>query len=340
MLHTPNPSLPPVLLQRQKIEIGVKLDYNQMHLKKLPSHLIKEVNMKKFSILLIFLCLCAMTRYGFAAQANTIDELASMVSIEKCAECHEDIHDQWASSLHSKSLTDSRVIRVWRTFILSGLDKKGMPRTSLKFICLSCHAPQATIYGSDQLIEQIASLIVTAADDPDQSKRQQAVAELSKLNVNCIICHNLKGAKDGKPQPKTIYGPEDPEDVPHKEEFGFETVKSDFLKTSEYCAQCHHGCPPGMSSKKCPTQYTSYKEHYLAKGGDKTCQQCHMPVEDEMISHRFPGAEDPEFAKTGIELRLYVSPTQYAYHLENRIVPGLIIDAGVKNKAGHIMPHG
>jgi hypothetical protein len=294
--------------------------------------------MKKFLALLLFSSLVMLPLLAYGNQATTIDELAAMYDSSKCADCHEDTHDEWKSSLHSQSVTDSRVIRVWRTFILSGMDKKGIPRSALKDICLNCHAPQVKD-ATPEVSAKIADLVVIAADDKDASKREAALKELGKLNVNCLVCHNMKAAEDGKPHAKTIYGPKDPADVPHKDEFGFDTVKTDYLKNVEFCAQCHHGCPPGMSSEKCPTQFTSYKEHYLAKGGDKTCQQCHMKGED-IASHKFPGLFDIEFAKTGLELTLNASPTEYAYHLENRIVPAVIVNTQLKNVAGHIIPHG
>jgi len=275
-----------------------------------------------------------------AEQATTIDELAQMYNIEACADCHEEIYDEWKGSWHSQSLTDSRVIRTWRTFILSGLDQKGLPRSTLKNICLVCHAPQIK-YATDEVAARIADLIVTAADDPDVAKREAAVKELSKINVNCLICHNMKAVPGGQAQAKTIYSIRDDIDTePHKEEIGFDTIKSEYLTKAKFCSECHHGCPPGMPSTICPTLWTSYQEHYIAHGGTKICQDCHMQQGEDHKMHNFPGITDIEFAKTGIDLILHASPTQYAYHLENKIVPAVIINVQVKNISGHGIPHG
>ena len=280
---------------------------------------------------------------AFSAPATTIDELAKMYSIEKCAECHKDlndIHSEWKDSWHAKSLIDSRVIRVWRTFILNGLDKDGLPRKELKGACLKCHAPQID-NATDEVAVKIAELVVTAADDKDAAKRDAAIKELSKVNINCLICHNMKATPDGKPEAGAVYGPKGPEKIdptPHEEE-KIKSIKSDFLKTSEFCAQCHHGCDPSISSEMCPTLFTNYKEHYIKQGGTKTCQDCHMQGTDYK-SHKFPGIMDVDFAKTGIELTLNASPTQYVYHLENKIVPAAIVNIQLKNTAGHGIPHG
>jgi hypothetical protein len=269
----------------------------------------------------------------------TIDELAAKYSIETCIECHEDVHKEWSRSWHAQSIIDPRVLRTWRTFIVRGLDASPTAkRRDLKDVCLPCHAPHTKDI-SDELVVKIAGLIVTAVDDKDAHKRETAIKELSKININCLICHNLKGSQDGKPRDKTIYGPRGSGVDEHKDKLGFETVKSVFLPTPEFCAQCHHGCPPGTPSTICPTVYSSYREDYVAGGGTKRCQDCHMKGEDG-VSHRFPGVYEIDNVKKGIELTVKALPTTYVYHLENRMVPALVLKVNVKNTAGHIIPHG
>lgn len=295
--------------------------------------------MRLFITLVFLISVVIVPQLALADPAKTIDELAAMYNTDKCGECHEDIHNEWKSSWHSKSIIDSRVIRVWRTFIVSGLDKKGIPRSMLKDICLPCHAPQ-TKDAAPEVSGAIADLVITAADDKDTAKREAALNELSKISVNCLICHNMKAVPGGGSQAKTIYGPKDPSAAaPHKEELGFETVKTDYLSQAKFCSECHHGCPPGMPSSLCPTLWTSYNEHYLTHGGTKTCQECHMQGKDYKM-HKFPGIDEPEFAETGIDLVLNASATEFAYHLENKIVPAVLVNVKVKNVSGHGIPHG
>lgn len=149
----------------------------------------------------------------------------------------------------------------------------------------------------------------------------------------------MKALPGGNPRPKTIYGSGGSGAVEHKEALGAETRISGFMKTPEFCAQCHHGCPPGMPSSICPTIWTSYKESYIARGGNKTCQDCHMSGADKK-SHRFPGIYEEPMLKRGIELTLDAEPTRYVYHLENRMVPAVVMNVKVKNTAGHGIPHG
>jgi mono/diheme cytochrome c family protein len=270
------------------------------------------------------------------------DELVAPYDSSKCKDCHEDIHGEWAKSWHAKTITDPRTLRSFRTFIKSGVDNlPEVKRTMLRDMCLMCHVPAAR-NASDELAEEIAGLVVTAVDDKDAAKREAATKELSKLNINCLTCHGIEnpgGLPAGTFKPNTIFGPGDAEDPPHKDEIGFETVTDENMKKSEFCMPCHHGCPPGMSSKECPTQWTVYQEHYLAHGGDKTCQECHMQG-DGGASHRFPGIYEKDFAKTGIELTIDAVPTKYIYHLENRSVPAVVMSVHLKNKTAHDIPHG
>ncbi len=114
--------------------------------------------------------------------------------------------------MHSKSFSDPRTLQTWRTFIKQGLDKEDhLTRMDIKSHCLWCHAPHIK-YATDELVAEIIDMIITAVDDPDKSKRDAAVNELSKLNLNCYGCHNMFALKDGywgnKPEkePSTVHG--------------------------------------------------------------------------------------------------------------------------------------
>ena len=306
--------------------------------------------MRLFITLVFFISVTIIPLSVYAGSAKTIDELTANYSVDQCEDCHEEIHDEWKESWHGKSVIDSRVLRTWRTFILRGLDKSKGSRKDLKEMCLPCHAPVIKD-ASDELVVHIADLIVTAVDDGDKVKREDAIDELSKLNINCLDCHNMKAVPGGKAQPKTIYSTRDDIDTKlHKEEMGFETVKSDYLKKAEFCAECHHGCPPDMPSSICPTLWTNYKEKYVAHGGDQTCQDCHMKIAHsnmteegyraEYKNHRFPGIYEVDTAKEGIELTLDAAPVNYIDHLENTMVPAVVMNIQVKNTAGHSIPYG
>lgn len=297
--------------------------------------------MRLFIILVLLIFAAAVPQMVSAGPATTIDELVAPYDSSKCVECHEEAHENWAKSWHAMSVTDSRVLRAWRTFILSGIDKSDQAtRKDLTNICFSCHAPVwKKVPMTDELAIELAELVVTAVDDKDAAKRDAAIKELSKLNIGCLDCHNIDATADGKPLPNTIYGPGDAKDTPHKEELGFDTVKTDFLKTSKFCATCHHGCPPDMPSSVCPTLWTSYEEEYLAHGGDKTCQQCHMKGEAGE-NHRFPGIYEKDFAGTGVDIQLSASTSEFVDFLKNVTHPAVLMNIQLKNTSGHGLPHG
>jgi hypothetical protein len=288
---------------------------------------------------------------------STIDELAAMFNSEQCAECHEEIYEQWKNSGKFRSFSTERVRQTWRTFIKQGLEREtkadwsGEPvnRMSLKSHCLWCHEPRIK-YATDELVAEIIDMIVASVDDPDKAKRDEAVQQLSKLNLGCYGCHNMFAIKDGywgnKPVVDAIYGPTGEVDQTNHQENveGInQTLKSEYLKESKYCARCHHGCPDSVPHWQCRTLYTSYLENYKTNlGGDKRCQDCHMPIdpEIEMASHRFPGVHDKEFFGNAMDIGIKAEITHFINNYKNELTPTLCLDVILTSKSGHGLPNG
>jgi len=271
-----------------------------------------------------------------AKQAETIDELAQMYSIDKCAACHEEKYNEWKTSSMGNSVIDPRVLRGWRTFIRLSLDEEAsLSRKDLR-ICLNCHVPQIKD-GSDSLVEHIAELVLTAVEDESQTQRDAAIKELSKLNLNCLGCHNLRGTGfDAKPAENTIYVPDRINGAAHKA-VGYETVQNDLFTKSDFCAQCHH-CPPSVPWDKCPTLYTTYIDDFVGHGRKEICQDCHMPGEER--SHKFLGPSNPEFLRSSVTLSLDAQSSRYIDTYKNRKQHAVVIEVSLANNAGHSIPHG
>ncbi len=288
---------------------------------------------------------------------STIDDLANLYNSEQCGECHEEIYDQWKQSGKSHAFSTERVLQTWRTFIKQGLDKETKPdwdgskltRQSIKSHCLWCHEPRIK-YATDDLVAEIVDKIIVSVDDPDQGKRDAAVKELSKLNLGCYGCHNMFALQDGywgnKPHADAIYGPTGEVDQSnHKEnvEGINQTLKSDFLKKSKYCARCHHGCPDSVPFWQCRTLYTSYLENYKTNvGGDKSCQDCHMPMdpEIEMASHRFPGVHDKTFFSNAMDIGIEAEVSHFIDNYKNELTPALCLNVIMTSNSGHGLPNG
>jgi hypothetical protein len=292
--------------------------------------------MRLILVCVLFLSASIFQREAIAKKAATIDELTEMYNIRLCAECHADKYEEWKTSTMGNSIADPRVLRGMRTFIRLALDQeKELGRKDLT-ICLNCHIPQIKDATPD-LVLHIGDLVLTAVEDPDGAKRDAAIKELSRLNLNCLGCHNLKGTGfNSPPQEKTIYGPKNLEFSPH-EGFGFRTVQSKLFTTAEFCAQCHH-CPPDVPWKQCPTIYTSYIDDFIKKGRSETCQDCHM--EGKKLSHKFLGPNNPDFLRSSVSLTVNARPTRYIDIYENKKMPALVLQVAVRNHAGHEIPHG
>ncbi|GBE41932.1 MAG TPA: hypothetical protein ENH18_01230 [Nitrospirae bacterium] len=288
---------------------------------------------------------------------SSIDEIAALYNSEQCGECHEEIYEQWKHSGKSRSFSSERVLQAWRTFIKQGLERE--PRTdwdgseinrmSIKSHCLWCHEPRIK-YATDDLIVEIIDNIITAADDPDQAKRDASVKQLSKLNLGCYGCHNMFALKDGywgnTPKVDAIYGPGknevDPENHNENVEGINQTLTSTYLTESKYCARCHHGCPESIPFWQCQSIYTSYIERYVDKGGDKRCQDCHMPIdpEIEMASHSFPGVHDKKFFGDAMDINIEAEITHTINNYENELTPTLWLNVILTSNSGHGLPNG
>lgn len=117
--------------------------------------------------------------------------------------------------------------------------------------CLHCHAP---------LKEQLHEL------------KTSPELKLSHEGVNCVACH----VREGKVVGSSFH----------------EGKKTDFLKSPRFCAGCHEFDINAISDGQvhltpvnAQDTYSQWKKYQKA-GGEKTCQQCHMPEG----RHLFQGA--------------------------------------------------
>lgn len=267
------------------------------------------------------------------AEYGTIDALAKAYSVEQCKSCHAKVHGEWQASYHSQSIVHS--LGGMRNFIVVGLGqewKKPATRENL-MRCMECHAPLLRD-ASEPLMKEIADLIVAAVDDKDDAKKTAAKKELAKLNVNCIVCHNMKiGAEKslrGAPVPGVYYGPTGKASPAHK------TERSTEITSAIFCGQCHGilNAPDG-EWLVCNTLYGSYQDGYRGNGGTETCQDCHMKAQNR--GHRFPGAYDADILKDGIGLDVQAVGVKLS---PGKWVPTAIVNIGITNQAGHRIPDG
>ena len=154
------------------------------------------------------------------------------------------------------------------------------------------------------------------------------------------------GYWSNQPKADAIYGPGtnevDPANHNENVEGINQTITSKFLRSPQYCARCHHGCPDSVPFWQCQTLYTSYYEHYINKGGDQTCQNCHMKIDPEidMASHSFPGVHDNKFFGDAMDIKIDAELTHTINNYGNELSPTLCLDVILTSNSGHGLPNG
>ena len=266
------------------------------------------------------------------AEYQSIDELAQAYSDESCKGCHARIHGEWQSSSHSKSVIN--FLGIMRDYLTTGLQewKKPVDREQL-MRCMTCHAPHLS-EASEPLMREVARLIVAAFEEKDEVRKSEAKKALTKLNVNCIICHNTKTALEqnlkGKPKKGVYYGPSGKPSPVHG------TQKSNAIRSSLFCGQCHRLITHTDGEIVfCSSLYESYQDSYRSGGGTETCQDCHMRAKAR--GHRMPGSHELSMLKDGIRLDVNVLGIRVQ---PEKWIPSVIVNVGLTNEAGHRTPDG
>ncbi|HSQ77478.1 MAG TPA: multiheme c-type cytochrome, partial [Nitrospirota bacterium] len=152
-------------------------------------------------------------------KAASIDELAKMYDSSGCKECHEGIYRDWEQSIHSRSIfgtgrtaatiktTVSVGLTSWK---YSGVKKPEDVQVKHLMICAKCHLPQLAEATDDVAKEIVKYAYVYTDPTASDEARGKAVAQLSKVNINCLICHQRNAIThkwvDGFPEKDTVYG--------------------------------------------------------------------------------------------------------------------------------------
>ncbi|MBI5676542.1 MAG: cytochrome C [Nitrospirae bacterium] len=289
----------------------------------------------KFFLVLLFLAVPALT---FAEQAKTVDELTAMYDVNSCKECHSQIYDEWSKSIHARSLIGTGSTMgamkgmidpaLMKTFTKSGVKEIKDIKVEHFAYCFKCHLPQIKD-ATDEVAQQLAKAIL----DGDK-------ATLEKVNINCLVCHNLKAIvhkwQDGEPEKGVVYGSKDGS---HADKVYKAMKKSVILEEVVMCGQCH-GLGPNFEfpqPSQCATLYGSYLHAYIPADGDETCQDCHM--EKSGKGHTMPAYRDPDMVKMAVNVDIHAK----GYKVLPRpgdLIPMAAVTVKIANKAGHRIPDG
>jgi len=283
-------------------------------------------------------------------KANSIAELAARYDSSSCVECHQDIHDQWAQSLHSRSIFGTgRTAATLRTTIHNGLME--WPASGVKtpadvkvehlMGCAKCHLPQLAD-ATDKVAQELVTTIEawrTAMDEGEEGAAEKAKTILSSLNINCLVCHNRNAIthkwSDGYPRRDTVYGSK-AGDHPHP--VFTKMGRSPVMSESILCGQCH-GLGPNLELQnptQCATAYASYLFAYVPEGGRETCQTCHMKA--SKLGHNMQSYRSPVMAEAAVSMHVDATAVVWRDNASLRSKASVRVD--LTNNAGHGIPDG
>ncbi len=240
--------------------------------------------------------------------------------------CHTDIYAQWKQSMMSQSYTHEWDEVEYFKLAVPHAEKDPLV-AEVKAGCNGCHAPVSFLAGD------------VPPPKPEFNSR-------ANEGVSCDVCHTVTGFKGDVPHNfnfisspgKVKYGPRGGTNSPEHQ-----TVKSDFLATSDFCGTCHNEKSPfGVWVK---STHLEWQEGPYAKQG-VNCQTCHMTYAEgksasmgktypDVRQHLFHGAHDNGKIAGTIELRIHAD----IYEAE----PGEKVKFTValfNQKTGHQFPTG
>ena len=222
--------------------------------------------------MLLLLLASSSVDWNFDKYTEPLPE--QFVSASVCADCHQEQYQQWKDSRHALA---------WNNDLMqAGYIME--PET----FCALCHAPYA-----EQLAEIQANESWYHAQHPTKGSLlnipDKKAEPLAAEGITCAACH-LRGG--------TILSSNDVALAAHP------TQSTPFLKSSEFCKDCHdfpileiHNEKIDVSTTPMQTTYTEWKD-WTQQGGKESCQDCHMPNG----SHHFYGANHRPSLKDSIQI--------------------------------------
>ena len=304
-----------------------------------------------FAFLVLPAASLTTSQFAYAAEpkkATSIDELAKMYDSTGCKDCHEAIYNEWEQSIHSRSIFGTgRTAATIKTTVsvgltswqYSGVKKPEDVQVRHLMVCAKCHLPQLADATDDVAKEIVKYAYIYSDPKTGDDDREKATAKLSKVNINCLICHQRNAIThkwvDGTPAKDTVYGSQD---GAHADAGHPKMKKSPIMSESILCGQCH-GLGPNFeleNPSQCATLYGSYLWAYRAEGGQETCQECH--IKKSKLGHNMQSYRDAGMAKAAVDFKVEMLPHQWRDG--SKMVPVNVVKVQMLNKAGHSIPDG
>jgi hypothetical protein len=238
----------------------------------------------------------------FSAQAKYLDN-------HSCKECHEQIYEEFQSSMHAKS------------YFSDELHRKVADKVSgTKYGCAVCHMPMA-----DNLVD-----LISGKARPDKNNKTHTDA------ISCFFCHTIAyvkkshkfnintKARQAKGYKPTLYGRlTDPE----------KSDKHSSVTNPMYAKNVCKGCHSHKINDNNVTVFRAMDE----KQDSLACIECHMPeitggaekldkrARGQHASHKFLGLHDAAFRATGVDINITIDKEIIMIALYNKMAHPLIV---------------
>lgn len=272
------------------------------------------------------------------ADVDTLDEIEKVFKpAEACSKCHSDVYQQWKKSVHGESVLHSLegIYQYVAEGILKEPDRQKRSVKAEAMKCFVCHAPMLDMASEKLMGEVLDSVKQSYKHGLPDAKKKSARETLARLNVSCFVCHNAKAVHPpGKPDQNTMYGVKAAGSSP------FHSVKKTaFLDNAIFCMQCHGVyTAPDREQIICSTISQSYRDQYVAAGGQETCQDCHMRKKNR--GHAFPGAYVLDTLKDSVTMLVNVRTVKDLPIDSTKWFPAAAVTIDLTNNAGHRLPDG
>lgn len=213
--------------------------------------------------------------------------------------------------------------------------------------CTQCHLVAGVLRGETKIEKGIGGVPVL---------KTEGLSKVAQLGVSCDVCHSATRVTDpfnanivfeptgavrgpfGSAQPTTFH----------------DSIESPLHRSGDLCAGCHNVVLPGGAGRTVPLESTGKEwKDWKSKGGDKECQDCHMPVRGEgpaapggpnrtLHAHTFVGVDTAlvdVFPNKDEQRALVEKLLKEAVALEaTKVDTG--VKVSLKNLAGHAVPSG
>lgn len=294
------------------------------------------------TLALVVVALAGCAKAPAVVEPRTTHELVFR-DPETCRQCHPDHVAEWEGAMHAYAEQDPLFIAI-DNIMQNDFDGQGGQ------FCTQCHTVPGFLGNETRVF----------MDAQGFHQITPGLSAVAQRGVSCDVCHSatsldapfngqLAFVPDGNVRgpltdamPTTAHG----------------NIESDLHRTGNLCVACHNTQLP-ITAAPVPLEQTANEwQMYKQGGGDKECQDCHMPshmgqaaVDGPMRtvhSHTFVGADIAlvdGFPHAADQLQLVQTMLAQSATLTDALVQDASgnvtgLSATIKNLAGHALPSG